>query len=107
MASFVPYYGKKRFRLEEREDEFLEVLRSGASGTRVAEAAETVRTAHIRALKEKSQQFAPSERNAAILEEIERAIRWWTDLPNDAIVESYRDPKRRRKMSSAVRRAAK
>lgn len=107
MASFVPWYGKKRSRLEEREEEFLEVLRSGASETRVTEAVETLRTAQVRALKEKRQKFAPSEKNSAVYREIEEAIRWWMDLPKDAIIEGYREPKRRRKMSSAVRRAAK
>jgi len=107
MAGFVAWYGKKRLRLTEREEEFLDVLRRGASETDLAKAAETLRTAHIRALKEKRQKFAPSERNAALYAGIDDAIRWWSDLPTDAIVEGYRDPKRRRKMSSAVRRAAK
>lgn len=107
MASFVAYYGKKRSRLAAREREFVEVLHSDASEARIAEAVETIRTAHIRALKEKRQKFAPSEKNAALYEEIERAIRWWMDLPKDAIIDGYRDAKRQRKMSSPVRRAAK
>jgi hypothetical protein len=85
----------------------LEVVRSGASGTRVAEAVETLRAAHIRSLKEKRQKFGPSEKNSALYSKIEKAIRWWMDLPKAAIIESDRDPKRRRKMSSPVRRAAK
>ena len=107
MASFVAWYGKKRSLLAERERAFLEVLRSDASEARVAEAVETIRAAQIRALKEKRQKFAPSEKNAAIVADIERAIRWWTGLPKEAIIAGYRDPKRRRRMSSAVRRAAK
>src|SRR3954462_3802483 len=106
MASFIPYYGKKRSRLAEREREFLEVLHSDASETRVAETAETVRIAHVRALKEKRQKFAPSEKNSALYGRIVQAIRWWMDLPTDAIIEGYRDPIRRRKMSSAASRAA-
>ena len=107
MASFVARYSKKRTRLEEREAEFLEVLRSGASETCIAEAVETLRAAHIRALKEKRQNVAPSEKNSAIYAEIEEALRRWMNLPNDAIIEEYRDPQRRRKMSFAVRRTAK
>jgi hypothetical protein len=106
MASFVAYYGKKRSRLVAREREFVEVLHSDASETRIAEAVETIRTAHIRALKEKRQKFAPSEKSAAVYEEIDRAIRWWMDLPKDEIIDGYRDAKRQRKMSSPVRRAA-
>jgi len=105
MASFVPWYGKKRSRLKVREEAFLEVLRGGASEARITASAETLRTAHVRALKEKRQKFAPSEKNSALYAEIEQAIQWWVDLPNDAIIEGYRDPKRRRKMSSPVRRA--
>lgn len=107
MGSFVPWYGKKRLRLEKREQEFMDVLRSDASEALLAEAVETIRAAHIRALKEKRQKFGPSERNTHVLAEIEQSIRWWTDLPKDAIIEGYSDPKRQRKMSSAVRRAAK
>jgi hypothetical protein len=43
----------------------------------------------------------------ALVDEIKQPIRWWMDLPEDAIIEGYRDPKRRKKMSSPVRRAAK
>ena len=107
MASFLAYYGKKRSRLEARERKFVEVLHSNASETRIAEAVETIRTAHVRALKEKRQKFAPSEKNAALYEEIERAIHWWMDLPRDAIIDGYRDLKRQRKMSSPVRRTGK
>jgi hypothetical protein len=104
MASFTAYYGKKRSRLAKLEREFLEVLQSDASETRVAAAAEAVRAAHVRALKEKLQKFAPAEKNAALYAQIEQAIRRWMDLPTDAIIEGYRDPIRRRKMSSAARR---
>ena len=97
---------KEAIRLEEREEEFLALLRSGASETRVTEAVDELRAAHVRALKEKRQNVAPSEKNSAVYAEIEEAIRRWMELPNDAIIEGYRDPKQRRKMSSAVRRAA-
>jgi hypothetical protein len=103
----VAWQGKKRSRLKECEEERLELLRSSASETRIAEAVETLRAAHMRALKEKRQKFGPSEMNSALYSEIEKAIRWWMDLPKDAIIEGYRDPKRRWKMSSSVRRAAK
>lgn len=104
MASFVACYGKKRSRLAQREWEFLQLLRNGAGETAVAEAADTIRTAHVRALKEKRQKFAPAEKNAAVLADIEEAIRWWMNQPNHEIIEGYRDPKRRQQMSSAVRR---
>jgi hypothetical protein len=104
MASFIAWYGKKRSRLRDHEQEFLEVLRGETSQTRLAEAAETIRAAHIRALKELRQKHAPSEKNYGIYSQIEQTIRWWTVLPKEAIIEGYRDPKRRRKMSSIVRR---
>src|SRR5215207_246986 len=107
MASFIPWYGKKSSRLAERERELLDVLRSNAGDARIANAVETIRIAHIRALKEKCQKFAPSEKSATVYEDIEQAIRWWRGLSTDAIIQGYRDPKRRRQMSSAVRRAAK
>jgi hypothetical protein len=107
MASFVPYYGKKRSRLAAREREFEEILHSDASENRIAEAVEAIRSAHIRALREKRQKFAPAERNAALYDEIESAIRWWMQLPKDAIIDGYLDVKRQRKMSSPVRRVVK
>jgi hypothetical protein len=87
----------------ETEDEFLALLNDAAGTTRIAEAAETLRLAHIRALKEKRQSLAPSEKNAAIYGKIEAAIRQWTELPEDAIIEAYRDPNRRKKMPLAAR----
>jgi hypothetical protein len=107
MASFVAYYGKKRSRLAVREREFVEILHSDASEIRIAEAVEIIRTAHIRALKEKRQKLAPSEKSSALYDEVERAIRTWMELTKDAIIDGYRDAKRQRKMSSPVRRAAK
>ena len=107
MASFIPWYGKKRSRLAERERELLDVLRSNAGDARIANAVETIRIAHIRALKEKRQKFAPSEKSATVYEDIDQAIRWWSDRSADAIIRDYRDPKSWRRVSSAVRRTAK
>src|SRR3954447_20539985 len=106
MASFIPWYGKKHSRLAEREREFLAALRNGGNDDRLAKSAEAIRTAQIRALKEKRQKFAPSEENAAIYEDIDQAIRWWTNLATDAIVDGYRDPKRRHRMSAIPHRTS-
>src|SRR4051812_22549009 len=103
MASFVPWYGKKRSRIEEREREFLELLHAEATESRVGDAAEKIRIAHIRALKEQRQKFAPSEKNTAFYNRVEQSIRWWMDVPANAIIDGYR----KRRMSSIVRRAAK
>jgi hypothetical protein len=107
MASFVARYGKKRLRLAQLEGEFLALLASEVNQTRLAEAVETIRAAHVRALKEKHQKFALSEKNSTILAGIEQEIRRWMGLSKNAIINGYSDPKHRRKMSSAVRRAAK
>jgi len=107
MASFVAWYGKKRLRLAEHEREFLEVLRSEVNETRLAETAEKIRAAHVRALKEKRQKFAPSEKNELVLVGIDQEIHRWLGLPIETIIEGYRNPNLRRKMSSAVRRATK
>jgi hypothetical protein len=107
MASFIPWYGKKRSRLKKLEQEFLEVLRDEDSPIRLSEGAETIRLAHIRALKEKRQKFAPSEKNKPIYEKIEQAIHWWDGVSTDAIIEAYRYPTRPPKLPTVAGRAEK
>ena len=107
MASFIPWYGKKRTRLAQVEEQFRQTLARETDRARLAEAAEAVRTAQVRALKEKRQQFAPSEKNAIVLSQIEESIRSWRERSADSIIEGYRDPKRQRKMSATVRKAIK
>jgi hypothetical protein len=102
MASFLPSYGKKHAHLAELEREFLRILGSRASDTELAEAAETIRCAQVRALKEKRQEFAPSENNARLFAEVDGQIKWWAELSNDGIVERYRDAKVRGKITSRI-----
>jgi hypothetical protein len=107
MTCYIARYGKKRDRLAEHEAQFVAALDAATTGKALEQAVETVRLAQIRALKEKRAKFAPSEKNVSVLETIDRDIRWWSVAPQHAIVEGYHDVKRRRSMSSAVRRATR
>jgi hypothetical protein len=107
VTSYVAWYGKKRTRLAECEHEFLIALDGGVVGAPLDKAVEAIRAAQIRALKEKRAKFAPSESSASTLNAIAQDLQWWMDAPQSAIIEGYRDAKRRRTMSSAVRRATK
>jgi hypothetical protein len=62
MASYLPWYGKKRQHLAEYEREFVAFLQTGATDSRLAKAAEKVRAAQVRALKAKRAQLPPSEK---------------------------------------------
>jgi hypothetical protein len=104
VTAYVAYYGKKRNRLVGHEESFVAALDAGTSGAELAAAVELLRSAQIRALKEKRAQFAPSERSASVLQTIDSDIDWWRNAPEHVIVEGYREPKSRRHMSSAVRK---
>jgi hypothetical protein len=90
MASYVPWYGKKRKRLKKREGGFAELLRNETKGLRVEDGAEAIRAAQVRVLKSRRAELAPSERNATEIAELDRAIDFWLTLSRDEIVAAYR-----------------
>jgi len=89
MANYIPWYGKKRARLVAHEQRFIAVLQSNADGDEIAEAAEEVRAAKIRALKAKRAQLPPAEISLAKVEELNGEIERWLSMPTEAIVEAY------------------
>src|SRR5690348_14668113 len=90
MANYIAWYGKKRKHLIEREREFIALLQAGADGRRIAEAAEAVRAAKVRALKSKRAEFPPSEKSEVMVQNLELQIEFWLALPVEKIVEGYR-----------------
>ena len=53
MAGYIPWFGKKRVKLAEHEREFITVLKTDASAIALAERAEQVCAAQVRALRAK------------------------------------------------------
>ena len=90
MAGYIPWFGKKRAKLQQREQEFMMALRECSDLSRLAELAEEIRAAQIRTLKSKRAQLPPSERNLAKVEELSREIAQWIDMPAESIVAKYR-----------------
>jgi hypothetical protein len=105
MATYIAWYGKKLEGLAQHEREFIDLLHSEPDATRLAEAAEEVRAAQIRALKAKRAQLVPSERNTRGFKNLEREIAFWLHVPVQTIIDGYRSEKLRGHRSAAVRRA--
>jgi hypothetical protein len=59
MASFVPRYCKKHLALKRREAELIDKLANGVVGPKLLAAADEVRAARIRALKERLAKLPP------------------------------------------------
>ncbi len=91
MAGYIPWYGKKRQRLKQVEKEFIELLHQVRDPSVLAEAAEELRAAHIRALKARRDYLAPCEKNATAFQNRAREIEQWTNLPVQAIIRRYRE----------------
>jgi hypothetical protein len=91
MASYIPWYGKKRQRLKQVEDEFIELLHQARDRSALAQAADKLRAAHIRALKARRDYLAPCEKNATAFQNRDREIEQWTNLPVEVIIERYRE----------------
>src|SRR5689334_9755279 len=97
MANYIAWYGKKRQHLLEREREFSLLLQHEADADKIADAAQEVRAAQVRALKSKRAQLGPSAR-------LDREIEFWLGLSVEQIVDGYRSGKLRGHRSTAVRR---
>jgi hypothetical protein len=104
MASYVPYYGKKRYRLAVHEREFAALLRTAASAPRLATGAERVRAAQVCALKAMRAKFPPSEANAVAVQNLDRQIQFWLALHTEEIIEGYRTGKLRAVRQTAAAR---
>ena len=61
MAGYVPWYGKKRACLVEHEKKFATLLQTTTEPDRLAEGAEIIRAAHVRALRASKACLAPKE----------------------------------------------
>jgi hypothetical protein len=107
MANYIPWYGKKRARLADREHEFAALLLQETNETRLAEGAESVRAAQIRALKARRAQLAPAEKNAESVENLDHEIQSWLGLTGAEIIEGYRDGKLRGFRAPLVRRVSR
>jgi hypothetical protein len=90
MASYVPWYGKKREQLAKHEREFVALLQNTADTRKLRKAAEIVRAAQVRALKAQLARLPASEKSADVIANLEREIQFWLELPLAAILEMYR-----------------
>ncbi len=90
MASFVAHYKKKQLQLRELEGELLALLQKGVADKTALRAAEEVRQAKVRALKETIAKLAPSEINAPAMERAQNKIEELQATPEAAILEEYR-----------------
>jgi len=106
MPGYIPGIGKRLEALAECERQFLEALASDPVPDKLAEVADQVRDAQIRALRAKAAQLVPSERNASGREHIMQEVRFWKRLTVDEIIQGYREGKLRGHRSQAVRRLA-
>src|SRR5262245_37582738 len=91
MASYVPWYGKKREQLARREQELCRILQRGGSERQLTRAAEEVRASRIRALKAERARIPQCDGpHTARLTEIDDEIRLCESTPIDAIIAKYR-----------------
>jgi hypothetical protein len=107
MANYIAWYGKKREHLIESERDFGALLQSQPDPSKMAEAAEQVRVAQIRALKAKRAELPPSEKNAAAVENLDREIEFWLALSVGEIIAGYQTGKLRGHRATATRRATR
>ena len=107
MANYIAWYGKKREYLIERERKFVTLLQKDADKSRVAESAEEVRAAQVRALKSKRAELRPSEKNAVAVANLDREIAFWLGLSVEEIIDGYRTAKLKGHRSTAIRRATR
>lgn len=107
MASYIPYYGKKRAALAACERAFAAAIQSEVNAAKLAQNAEQVRDAQVRALRAKLAQLAPSEKNALAIAHIDQEINFWKRLSTNAIIAGYRAGKLQGHRSSEVRRMAR
>lgn len=106
MASYLPWYGKKRERLSVHEREFVALLQNEMDESRLANGAEAVRVAQIRALKAKRAKLPPSEKNATAVANLDREIQCWLALTIHDVIERYRTGQFRGPRAKTVRQAS-
>ena len=105
MASYTPYYGKKRYRLAVHEREFAALLRKETNVSRLADGAENVRAAQVCALRARRAQLPPSETHAVAIENLDRKIQFWLALSVEEVIEGYRTGKVKAVHETAVQRS--
>jgi hypothetical protein len=106
MANYIAWYGKKRERLLERERDFLALLQTDTTESKLAEGAEEVRAAQVRAMKAMRAELPPSEKNARAVANLDQEIAFWTALSAGDVIDGYRTGKIKGHRSTAVRQAA-
>jgi hypothetical protein len=107
MANYIAWYGKKRERLLERENDFSALLQGGAEASKLAEAAKELRAAQVRALRSKRAQLPPSEKNATAVANLDCEIAFWQALSVEDVIGGYRTGKLKGYRAPAVKRAAR
>ena len=90
VASYVPWYGKKREKLAKHEREFAAILASGPDTKTMADCIEAIRAAQVRVLKAKREMLAPSERNAVAVANLNAKIERWRAMTGEKIIEEFR-----------------
>ena len=90
MAGYIPWYGKKRARLKKVEQDLISLLRQPTHSSAIAEAAEKLRAAQIRALKARRDYLAPSEKNTVAFQNRDREIAEWKNRSAEEIIQIYR-----------------
>jgi hypothetical protein len=93
MASYIPWFGKKRQRFTERERELMELLQNSRDAKAIIDSAERVRVAKIRALKARRAMLGPSEKNTIEFEDLNSKIEQWLAMPIETIIGPYRKRK--------------
>jgi hypothetical protein len=104
MASFVPRYCKKHEALKWREDQLVWKLLNGVSGQPLVDAADEVRVARVRALKEQLAKLPPVEGpEAKQFHQIEERIRKARLVTIEEILTEFQElaEKQRRRNASA------
>jgi hypothetical protein len=103
MASYLPWFGKKREHLAWCEEMFAPLLSRQADDPELVKCAEAVRVAQIRALRAKRAQLRPSEPYRVAMENLKKEIEVWQALSIMEIVKGYRSGKLCGHRAAAVR----
>ena len=90
MASYIPWFGKKREKLAKHEREFAALLASSPDAKTMADGIEAIRAAQIRVLKATREMLAPSERNVVAVANLNAKIEQWKAMTDEKFVEEFR-----------------
>lgn len=93
MSNYVPWYGKKKQHVEQREDELLRLLAKVGMEKAVTRAAEELREARVRALKSDRSRIEPCDRgdNAERRQRLDEQISRCSAQPIEEILAEYRE----------------